>query len=121
MKHKDRALNIKIGQRIRFYRENAGLSRETLAERIGITVRFLADVERGRVGLSISNLCKVSQILGVTTDALLWGTPEPSPPAEQAATMLSNVSPELAGKIVELIRGQLELVDLAQRAEQKEE
>ena len=50
-------LNINaMGRRIRVIRERKDLSREELAEKIGITPAFISDVEYGNKGMSIKNL-----------------------------------------------------------------
>ena len=114
MEHKQ--INIDVGRRIRQQRENAGYSREKFAEQIGITPRFLADVERGRVGLSLSNLRRVCEILGISSDILLWENQQQTRDTSMKITkLLSRVHPELAEKIADNIRGQVELVEAAQK------
>lgn len=65
-------LNINaMGRRIRVIRERKDLSREELAEKIGITPAFISDVEYGNKGMSIKNLYLLSQLLDVSVDELL--------------------------------------------------
>ena len=66
-------LNIAIGIRIRGRREQLAYSREKLAELVGVSTRFVADVERGTVGMSLSTLKKMCEVLGLSSDFLLWG------------------------------------------------
>lgn len=66
-------LNVEIGKRIRLAREQSGLTREKLAERIDVTPRFVADFERGSVGISVPNLKKICEVLHVSSDFILWG------------------------------------------------
>lgn len=66
-------LNINIGKRIRAAREHTGLTREELAERIDVTPRFVADVERGSVGISVPTLIAICEVLHISSDSLLWG------------------------------------------------
>lgn len=65
-------LNIDIGQRIRRERNRANLTREQLAELVDVTPRFIADVERGHVGISVPTLKKLCEVLHVSSDTLLW-------------------------------------------------
>lgn len=66
-----------IGERMKAQRELLGLTREELAERMDITPRFCYDLELGLKGMSIPTLCKLSSVLKVSTDYLLFGeTPE---------------------------------------------
>lgn len=68
-------LNINaMGRRIRVIRERKDLSREELAEKIGITPAFISDVEYGNKGMSIKNLYLLSQLLDVSVDYLLSDT-----------------------------------------------
>lgn len=66
-------LNIAIGIRIRGRREQLAYSREKLAELVGVSTRFVADVERGTVGMSLTTLKKMCEVLGLSSDFLLWG------------------------------------------------
>ena len=63
-----------MGRRIRDRREAMGLSREDLAELLGVSPQFIADVEYGNKGLSIKRLYLLSQVLGVTADYILAGS-----------------------------------------------
>ena len=45
-----------IGARIRKRRELLGLSREELAEQLGVTAKFIGDIEYGEKGVSMKNL-----------------------------------------------------------------
>ena len=65
--------NIDMGKRIRCERERANMTREHLAELVDVTPRFIADVERGYVGISVPTLKKICEILHVSSDTLLWG------------------------------------------------
>lgn len=64
-----------IGTRMKAQRELLGLTREELAERLDITPRFCYDLELGLKGMSIPTLCKLSNVLKVSTDYLLFGEP----------------------------------------------
>lgn len=65
-------INIEIGRRIRAQRERVGMTREQLAERVDVTPRFIADVERGWCGPSLTTLKQICVVLGVSSDSLLW-------------------------------------------------
>ncbi len=62
-----------IGTRMKAQRELLGLTREELAERLDITPRFCYDLELGLKGMSIPTLCKLSNVLKVSADYLLFG------------------------------------------------
>lgn len=69
---KRKPINIQIGANIRKYREFNGFSREILAEKLGISPRFVANIEVGAVGVSLSTLKRTCEVLGISADRLLW-------------------------------------------------
>lgn len=64
-------INVILGQRLRKVREEQGYTREQLAELLDLSPRFLADVELGESGLSITSLRTVCARLHVSADFLL--------------------------------------------------
>ena len=62
-----------FGRRVSDLRREKGLSRQELALRAGISLRFLAAVEGGTGNLSLQNLAKLSRALGVPPAGLLAG------------------------------------------------
>ena len=65
-----------VGGRIRKQREYMGYTREHFAELLDITPKFCSDIELGVKGMSVPTLCKISKILRLTTDYILFGTME---------------------------------------------
>ncbi len=64
-------INIILGRNIKYMRNRRGLTRERLAEKINLSPRFLADVESGKVGVSLSTLKNLSGALNISADYLL--------------------------------------------------
>ncbi len=62
---------IMIGRRIREERLHLNLTQEILAEDVGLTTAYIGQVERGERNLTLENLVKVANRLGVTVDYLL--------------------------------------------------
>ena len=62
-----------IGKRIRKQREFLGYTREVFAEKLDVTPKFCSDIELGIKGMSVPTLCKISEILGLSTDYILFG------------------------------------------------
>ncbi len=60
-----------IGQNIRHYRRNQGLTQEQLAEIINISVPHMSHIETGNTKLSLSVLVNLSDALKVSVDDLL--------------------------------------------------
>ena len=59
--------------RIRQARENMGYTREKFAEKLDVSVSYLAELERGRTGISVKMLVKVCHVLGLSADYVLFG------------------------------------------------
>lgn len=64
---------IALHTRIRTARENLGYTREKFAEKLDVSVSYLAELERGRTGISVKMLIKVCNILGLSADYILFG------------------------------------------------
>lgn len=60
--------------RIRKAREEQGYTRERFAEKLDVSVSYLAELERGRTGISVKMLVKVCNLLGLSADYVLFGT-----------------------------------------------
>ena len=59
--------------RIRRAREELGYTREQFAEKLEVSVSYLAELERGRTGISVKLLTKVCEVLGLSADYVLFG------------------------------------------------
>ena len=59
--------------RIRKAREDVGYTRETFAELLDVSVSYMAEVERGRTGISVKMLIKICKVLGLSADYVLFG------------------------------------------------
>ena len=66
--------NYEIGQRIRRYRKEKGLSQEQLAEKVNISVTHMSHIETGNTKLSLPVLVDIAGVLQVKTDDLLSDT-----------------------------------------------
>ena len=100
-------INVLVGEQIRLYRDKSGMSREQLAELMGVTPRFVADAELGFVGVSLTSLKKICEILGISADRLLWKKDDS---AVSLAEKLSHVDEQWIPLIENLIQKQLELI-----------
>ena len=60
--------------RIRRARERMGYTREQFAEKLDVSVSYLAELERGKTGISVKMLVKVCNVLGLSADYILFGT-----------------------------------------------
>lgn len=61
----------RIGRRVRDRRQNMGLTAKQLAERAGLSARFVSDLENGRANIAIGRLSVVADVLGVDLGELV--------------------------------------------------
>ena len=64
-------INILVGQNIKREREQAGYTQEQFSELIGMGCKNLSAVERGTVGISMTMLKKICDVLRISSNALL--------------------------------------------------
>lgn len=101
---------LQIGQRIRNQREYLKYTREELAEKLDITPKFCADIELGARGMSLQTLCRISKVLNLSTDTILFGSPktvEESP----IVAMLSTCPEDKQKYAVEILKNFLLALD----------
>lgn len=67
-----------IGQRIRQYRQEYGLSQETLSEKADVTPAHFSHIERGHTKPSLPTLIRIANALDITIDDLLCDNVEKS-------------------------------------------
>ncbi|MGV9298283.1 MULTISPECIES: helix-turn-helix domain-containing protein [Amycolatopsis] len=67
-----------VGERVREFRNEAGLSQEQLAELAGVHWTFVSQVERGLRNINLHNLLKFADGLGVNPARLVDGLRPPS-------------------------------------------
>ena len=83
-----------IGERIERLRKKHGLSRETLAEELGITWQHLANIEKCRRKLTLDLLDRLRDIFSVTADYLMYGVEEENDLSDINA-MLAELNPAI--------------------------
>lgn len=103
-----------LGRAVRAAREEQELTRQALAERAGVSLRYLAQLEGGTGNISVSKLDDVARELGMPAAALLAPRGEPGagllgPPGEPAAEetgsgLLREIVGTLAGRPLEELR-----------------
>ena len=54
---------MKLNEKILYYRKKAGLSQEALAEKLGVSIGYVSQVERGITKISLDLLGAISTIL----------------------------------------------------------
>lgn len=98
-----------MGQRIKKQRKAVKLTQEKIAEELNISVKHFSEVERGIAGLSVENLIKLSDILGVSIDYMVKGEVNHDR-WYSVINALDDVPPEKEMLIKSLLKTGIELV-----------
>lgn len=97
---------VSIGKRIRAKRESLGYSREKLAELLDVTPKFCSDIELGVKGMSVPTLCKISDVLGLSSDYILFDLDDHS----NIGLMARNCPPDKQEQLETIVRAYLDAV-----------
>lgn len=68
---------LEFGRRVATRRHELGLSQEKAAEVIGVHWTYLGQVERGRRNVTLHNIIKIADGLGIDAGELVGGLPPP--------------------------------------------
>lgn len=60
-----------VGQNIREFRKRAGLSQERLGEKAALSYKYVGEIERGSVNVSLDSLMRIAKALRVKIGDLL--------------------------------------------------
>ncbi len=79
-----------FGERLRSRRAVLGYTQESVSDRAGIGLRFYQMLERGEKSVSLDTLIRLSRVLAVSTDYLLFGDLS-GPPGDPLAELLNSL------------------------------
>lgn len=105
-----------IGYRIKLAREQAGMTQEQLAEKIGRSTQFISTIERGVAGPSIETVIRLCDVLHTSSDFLLRAI-RSAPSAETITGKLSVLSPGQLAAVDKMADGLLELLQADKKQE----
>lgn len=63
-----------IGMRIKTKRNAIGMTQESLAEKLDVSVGYISQIERGITKISLGTLAEISSVLGVDLSFFVTGT-----------------------------------------------
>lgn len=86
-----------LGRRLRAAREDAGLSQQDVANKLGVYQSTVAFMENGRRDVSALELAQLARLFGMTTDALLGITAPSSQPIPAAVPAAPDSGHRLRG------------------------
>ena len=84
-----------IGRNLRNIRAERKMTREQMAESVGVSTTFYANLETGNKMMSVTTLKKIADALGVSTDSILYED-RPCEAADRIQKALSNQPQEIA-------------------------
>lgn len=76
-----------LGERIAYYRKQAGYSQEALAERLGVSRQAISKWETGEATPDAERIVALAAALGISTDTLLLGREETDTAPYEAETV----------------------------------
>lgn len=101
-----------IGMRVRSRREAMGLTREQMAEQLDVSAKFCADIELGNRGMSLETLEKLSQLLSLSCDYILFGRTDSSLENTELMQMLKTCEPGTLSLITTVVGSFLSAINL---------
>ena len=96
----------KLGKRIKQARKEKHMTAETFAEKVGISISFLREIERGNKKPSISNFVEIANALEVSADELLKDNIHASEPLilQGIAAELEDLTPKQINLIEKVVK-----------------
>lgn len=86
-------LNVLVGANIKREREKAGFTQDQFSELLGIGSKSLSSIERGVVGVSLTTLMRICDILHASANVLLYEQTQKND-VDSIALQLSKLSAE---------------------------
>lgn len=95
-------INLVLGSKTKELRIQRKMTQEVLAEKIGVSTRFLADVESGKTGVSLTTLKNLCLSLGTSSDYLL-DMEQDETAVTEAMLRLSRIDPAVLPQVSQMI------------------
>jgi transcriptional regulator with XRE-family HTH domain len=95
---------IRLGRRLRVARENAGLSQEAVAKRLGLQRPAVSEIEAGRRRVAAHELAKMSDLYHASMEWLVSGETDTPEKLELAARGLAGLKPDELDKILDVLK-----------------
>lgn len=100
-----------LGKRIRGLRKLKGLTQEKLGEKSGLSYKFIGELERGNVNISLKSLLRISNALGIYIGDLFPQGEKPS--AVKVVIKQKSPTSKLSQADILLVRKALRLLNNA--------
>lgn len=93
-----------IGNKIYQLRRSINMTQQELAEKVGISVTFLSEIENGRKSMSVDTLIKLSKDLQVSLDTIVFGKDAEDDMQKDVVSMMSTLPLEYNESILVIAR-----------------
>lgn len=103
---------IQIGERIRELREIQNYTRESFAEKVDISAKFLYEIEVGKKNFSADTLCRIAKALSVSCDYIMFGEDTKHRSTEQIICVLEMLEPKQISKIRDILKLLYDMCDI---------
>jgi len=96
---------IEIGKNIQAARKQLHMSREELAEKSGLSAKFIGNIERGEKAVSLDSFICIANALGTSADLLLGSVLDNGyrVKASRLSDQIDALPPKKRKKVLELI------------------
>lgn len=108
----DNTICKEAGKRIRTIRKERGYSRNQLAEKAGISSKFLYEIEQGRKKFSAETLCCIVSVLEISCDYVMFGDAEKEGQEEGLTDVISLFDKEQRHRVIPLLKSIYELLNV---------
>lgn len=89
-----KTLRKSVGERIRYERKSAGLTQEELGEKAELSYKYIGELERGQVNVSLDTLYRIATALEITIGELIAKGTTIKSKALQKKSVLSKLTPK---------------------------
>ena len=97
-----------LGERIREFRKSAGITQEELGEKASLNYKFIGELERGRVNVSLDSLVKIAAALVVNPERFFA---KEKLPVRQVPVKEKNPLAKLSSRDLRVIKQSLKLLN----------
>ena len=111
----DSSTKSQIGRRLREKREQAGYTREKLAELCSLSPRFIANVEFGDSTFSLDSLMSVCRVLSCSADYILFGVRADIEGWSDTVSRLRQLDRKYQEPVNKTLQGVIEAIVTAER------
>lgn len=100
-----------LGNTVREYRTDMGLSQEKLAEILNLDQRTILNIEAGRGNPKFEVLCPLITYLKIPADRIFYPiTKDPTPELQKLLALLTDCTEQEASAILPMVRYMIELL-----------